>query len=367
MTLKIAFCTDAVVFHQNKILDPNCAKKFPGSEWVYFLSVFAKEYGHEVVTGDIAFTYVQQKVWKASDVLVIQEERALQAEKLISIGGKPFLLLCLESPIYAREFYAHLSTQSKRFKNRILFKGAFNKTSLDGVNHIAYFPSFSEDKIRAIVPWNEKKFLVMVAANKYWKMRRPIHRQLMAWGRDFLLQKRSRLTQDLIDQQLHDKRLELIEFFGKNESLDLYGGGWQDLANLPTTWQKRLNPIIKKLNPLRCDDKHDVLSKYKFAICFENMSSPGYVTEKIIDCIAGGVIPIYLGAPDISFFVPDDLFIDLRGFKNYEDLFTYLNEMTAERAMEIVMKGQIFLKSANGKKFSFESFAKNVLQIIQSP
>jgi hypothetical protein len=363
MTNKIAFCTNAVVFHNNQILDQSCAKNYPGSEWVYYLSIYAKEQDIEVVTGDIAILNVQSKKWNASDILIVQEELAAHGDQLIKLGSKTFVLLCLESPVYAREFYAQLLKLSEKFKHRILFRGTFNKASSNGQNHIAYFPSFSEASIKKNISWNDRKFLVMVAANKYWKIIRPLHRQLVSWMRDFVLQKKSHLTAELIAQQLHDKRLELIEFFGKTHDLDLYGGGWENLNNLPKPWPEKLAPIISGLNPLRCENKHEVIAKYKFAICFENMSYPGYVTEKIIDCFTVGVIPIYMGAPDIAEFIPKNLYIDLREFSNYQELSQHLKSIPPEAAMEMINAGYAFLESSAGKNFSLECFAKKVLTL----
>lgn len=38
---------------------------------------------------------------------------------------------------------------------------------------------------------------------------------------------------------------------------------------------------------------------YRFVICMENSSKPGYVTEKIVNGMLAGCIPIYWGAPDV--------------------------------------------------------------------
>lgn len=43
------------------------------------------------------------------------------------------------------------------------------------------------------------------------------------------------------------------------------------------------------------DDKIEWLKSYKFNICFENGSSPGYLTEKLFDAFMGGCVPIYWG------------------------------------------------------------------------
>jgi hypothetical protein len=45
---------------------------------------------------------------------------------------------------------------------------------------------------------------------------------------------------------------------------------------------------------------HLLFKKYKFVIAFENSYAKGYITEKLINVLAGGSIPIYRGARDIG-------------------------------------------------------------------
>ena len=46
--------------------------------------------------------------------------------------------------------------------------------------------------------------------------------------------------------------------------------------------------------------KRAFLSRYKFTVAFENSSAPGYHTEKILDPMLSGSIPIYWGDPEID-------------------------------------------------------------------
>lgn len=46
--------------------------------------------------------------------------------------------------------------------------------------------------------------------------------------------------------------------------------------------------------------KRDFLGDYKFTVAFENSSAPGYHTEKILDPMQAGSIPIYWGDPTIA-------------------------------------------------------------------
>ncbi len=40
--------------------------------------------------------------------------------------------------------------------------------------------------------------------------------------------------------------------------------------------------------------------QYRFSIAFENSSSPGYTTEKLVHALAADTIPIYWGNPDVG-------------------------------------------------------------------
>lgn len=48
---------------------------------------------------------------------------------------------------------------------------------------------------------------------------------------------------------------------------------------------------------LKYEEKVKFLSQYKFAICFENATAPGYTTEKIYHAMLANCIPIYWGNP----------------------------------------------------------------------
>eukprot|EP00466_Bigelowiella_natans_P018417 jgi/Bigna1/91619/estExt_fgenesh1_pg.C_1090029 len=49
--------------------------------------------------------------------------------------------------------------------------------------------------------------------------------------------------------------------------------------------------------------------RYKFAITFENRQLKGYLTEKIMNALLAGIVPIYFGAPDIRKYLNEKRFI----------------------------------------------------------
>ena len=79
-----------------------------------------------------------------------------------------------------------------------------------------------------------------------------------------------------------------------------------------------IGTITKNLEKI--DRKIDVLKKYRFCICYENIKDvSGYVTEKIFDAFWAGCIPVYLGADNISDHVPKNCFISRRDFGSDEE------------------------------------------------
>jgi len=276
MATVIAICTDAAVFQGNKILNKNIAKEFPGALWVTKFAEIAQKNEIKVLTGDLAIAEIQEESLKPSDILVIEEESTESGKKLVQLGAKPFLLTCFESPLYTRRFYANLPKISSLFKNRILFRGVFTFTSKVGDNHVLYFPSFSLYEKNRTVPWSDRGLLVMVAANKYWNPGITKYQSLVYKLKNLLKGSRSYITAETRALQLHDRRLDLVEYFGQKKRMDLFGSSWGDLSNLPKAWRCRLKPVIDILNPSVCADKHSVIRLYKFAICFEK---PGYAQK----------------------------------------------------------------------------------------
>ena len=66
--------------------------------------------------------------------------------------------------------------------------------------------------------------------------------------------------------------------------------------------------------------KINFLKKYKFNICFENSSTPGYVTEKIIQSMYVNSIPIYWGDKLIERDFNTKSFLNYHDYEN-DDVF----------------------------------------------
>jgi len=175
--------------------------------------------------------------------------------------------------------------------------------------------------------------------------------------------------------ELYSERVNAIRFFEKIKAdFDLYWSWWNyytfqsHFVNkysslLPLFWfiKNLFHKLFFKHFPSwkwKVDSKFKTLSKYKFAICYENAKSiPWYITEKIFDCFFAWCIPIYLWAPNIYDFVPKDTFIDKNNFKNYDDLYEYLKNMTKNTYEGSINNIKEFLISDEIKKFDSDNFS----------
>ena len=155
-------------------------------------------------------------------------------------------------------------------------------------------------------------------------------------------------------KELLTERIRAIIFFSQTNDIDLYGRDWEKLPLFPYWFHKN---TIKRVYKGILEDKYKKLSEYNFAFAFENCALPGYITDKIFDCFYVGTIPIYLGDPDVEKYIPKNCFIDMRDFKNYEELKRFLKSLTESEIKKYKENARLFLESERVELFTKEYFA----------
>jgi hypothetical protein len=370
----IAFSADVAPLKKNQLFESEVVMHYPGSSLASYVKKNSPP-GIKFMTADVALDLIKHHQLNPKSVAVIQHNLDPECLELIELGSFPLLLTMYESPLYAGRFYDNLLEVSNKFRHAMLFGGSLLGKS--GIKQ-AYFPCFSKQDLSSQtqeLDWVKRAFASMVVDNKYvltksissmrglddllWWLAKSIRKHTSG----FLLAN----NLDNSKLQLQDKRLEIIEVMLDKKILDLYGRGWDKLYRIPPSNKKKLSTLIPKagVQGISHAKKRECLSGYKFNICFENFLYPGYVTEKIIDAILAKTIPVYWGAPDIRLYVPSDVFIDASKFQSMKDLVSYLLEMDEEQAGLIIQNGQRFLATSAGLRFSYESIAKEINDIIQ--
>ena len=89
--------------------------------------------------------------------------------------------------------------------------------------------------------------------------------------------------------------------------------------------------------PEGVEDKEEFLSKYKFSICFENVSHPGYCTEKIVQAFAAGTVPIYWGDPLVGKYFNPKSFVNCNDFESIEKAVEYVIELDKDNDRYLAM------------------------------
>jgi len=117
------------------------------------------------------------------------------------------------------------------------------------------------------------------------------------------------------------------------------------------------------------DDKIELLSSFKYSICFENLTdTTGFITEKIFDCLKARCVPVYWGATDIENYIPRECFIDFRQFKDYDELLKFLNSISEQKYAKYIKSIEKLLSDKKFINLWFEEafadfFIKDILEI----
>lgn len=371
---KVIVSAEDDLFKMNRIMNVDWAKKYPGASWINCLQVLMKG-EFELATSDVALSHINTNFWNIQDLYIIQHGTDKNAEELINRGARPLILTCFESPLYIGSFYDNFQNASMKFPTKIVPNGLFlNQKSNE--NDFFYFPSFFQNELGIRrKDWAQRKLMSMVVSNKYvFEGHRDVElnlRYFIWWLKakviqTFLAKNFTSKTNLAHRVQLQDTRLEYIYFFKVKNALDLFGGGWGSLKNLPPKWQKRFFNLIDKSKNKKVDSKLDAIADYKFNLCIENAEFPGYITEKIIDAMVAKTIPVYMGAPDVEDFIPSNCFVNARKFKKLENLYEYLIQVSESEANTIIENGQTFLKSQEGNRYSYEGFSELIQKVVVS-
>ena len=251
-----------------------------------------------------------------------------------------------------------------------------------------------QDNFRRIFTWSDSDALLHFT-------KKPLRCQHFHWpqsfdhvhehiwsrrDRKFLVMINSNKLPRIYWHELYTERMRAVAYFSRYDEIDLYGVGWDEPSwrlgrtRIPftfrriyrfglTQWQKiKPDPLLQAARRVyrgKAESKSDTLGNYTFAICFENSILKGWITEKIFDCFFAGTIPIYLGAPDIEDYVPQNCFIDMRKFPDYASLHKYLKSLTPTEIDGFRLRAREFLESSQFEPFTKRAYANLFREIIQ--
>jgi len=352
-TRLVIYDIDLPPFMENRAFDVELMRQYPGGSAGAALAERLQTQGVKMQTADV---FLRDPDLSTRAVVYSNEVTRFSRTLIHDLGIPGAVCSSGESPIVAWRFYSDLPEISTRYRNMRLFPGASERVAHSTHFQPFYWP-YDDLTPRDSPAWGSRRFLTLINSNKrafgwpspFFNVRHPRHSARMlarAWAVN-----RARHGNDWLSTELYVDRLRAIRHFGAIDGFDLYGRGWTDpTAGADGSTRTAIGQSYRGEIPAL--DKLRVLQRYKFCLCFENCSFPGYITEKIFDCLVSGTIPIYLGAPDISNYVPAGAFIDLRDFAGFAELELHLRSMSNHDAEGYRETARAFLRSADAEKFT---------------
>jgi hypothetical protein len=136
---------------------------------------------------------------------------------------------------------------------------------------------------------------------------------------------------------------------------DLYGRGWNAPAVRHQKWFGHANFGCYRGPLATGEDKLRTMSGYRFALCVENnLTQPGYTSEKMLDCFCARCVPVYYGWRGAGDCIPREAWIDLRAFPNWGALAAFLQNMDAAQHQRYLDAAEAFLRSERATALSTE-------------
>lgn len=153
--------------------------------------------------------------------------------------------------------------------------------------------------------------------------------------------------------EFYSERIKAIAALSERGGIDLFGRGWDRWWSRQSMWWPywRYRSHLVSCYQGSCESKWEVLSRYRFSLCFENMPMAGYITEKIFDCFYAGTVPVYLGAPDVDAFIPTEAFVDMRRFSTYQEMFDYILSISDQQWHGMREAARDFLRTRGATEY----------------
>lgn len=288
--------------------------------------------------------------------LFMQAFRAYMAEKgadVVTLDMADFNDPAVKAVVYFDYNWRLVKTDP--FLRRVPFaKRALILIEPANINPSMYFVPFLRDRFATVFTWDQS---LLARHPAYAAINVPLGAEPSAYranpftGVPFagkkLLAAVSRNRWSYMFQSTYPFRKRAYRYFGQRfpQSFDLFGPGW-DRARRPfPAWRGEI--------PGGFDDKVKVLSRYRFSLCFENnVSEPGYVSEKITDCFCARCVPVYYGSLGVDRMIPRECWIDMRAFGSFEALAAFLESMPEARHAGYIHAIDAFMASDRLSFFS---------------
>jgi alpha(1,3/1,4) fucosyltransferase len=163
---------------------------------------------------------------------------------------------------------------------------------------------------------------------------------------EHLVKQKNKFCSFLVSNKYSSRRIDFFKKLSKYKKVD--SGG------------RLLNNIGHSVS-----DKWEFLIPYKFNIAFENTSYPGYTTEKVMEPMIVGTIPIYWGNPLIDRDFNTKSFVNCHDYDNDEEVIEKIIELDTHEGKYREMLTEPWFKDNKPTKYGdMEMIKQNLNNIL---
>ena len=117
----------------------------------------------------------------------------------------------------------------------------------------------------------------------------------------------------------------------------------------------------------RLTDKHAFLLGYRMNLAFENTRSPGYITEKLVEPLLAGCIPVYWGAPDVARDFNPACMINVADFPDFDSAIDHILTVDADPAARLaILSAPPFRENVEPACLAPSYMADHIIKLIDS-
>jgi len=348
-------------FLRNELFNPKSRHNIDGAHAPYFyLRDLFQAQGIEVNTGDYLVRGEKTNRLNVYFSLgIIKNYRELAERKDVILSS----FFTMEAPIVAPSNYRELPRISRYFRRIYSYTTpeALTRYGCKGLTFEPFCIPYPYDgPLEQLWSRTDRKFLVMLNYNRLCRR---------SW------------------QELYTERLRALEYFSQFGEIDLYGLGWDKppyvvgetwipatatilhrylRSNVPFLKRHPFQHVVDRTWRGAAPSKYETQSAYTFTLCYENMMLDGWLNENVFDCFLAGTIPIYLGPPNVTDFIPAECFIDKRQYPTYPELRAYLKSLGPDDIRRYKEAARDFLASTRFNRFKKEAFGQLFSRAVEA-
>lgn len=115
-------------------------------------------------------------------------------------------------------------------------------------------------------------------------------------------------------------------------------------------------------------DKFAFESRHKFSLCYENGAHPGYTTEKLVEALAAGTVPIYWGDPEVGRIFNTRAFVNVSDYGSLDEALLRVQELDRDDDLYMsVLREPAMLPDAPSVDDELARLEKWLIHIFEQP